>query len=275
MNKTLYLSDLDGTLLRPDEQISEYTASAINRFIRDGGCFSYATARSFVTASKVTQALNVEFPAICYNGAFIVDSKTGKPLHSVQGFSENEAKYAFEILNSRGIYPIVYSLIDGAEKFSYINKFVSPEMRSFLESRKGDPRERVVNTVDELYAGDKFNFTCIDTEVNLSPLHDVFKRNGRFICMYAKDIYSPESQWLGLDPINATKAVAALRVKEMLACERLVVFGDNINDIPMFEIADECYAVANAVPQLKDIATGIIGGNDEDGVAKFLETAMR
>jgi len=44
MNKTLYLSDLDGTLLGSDEQISEYTAGVINRFICGGGCFSYATA---------------------------------------------------------------------------------------------------------------------------------------------------------------------------------------------------------------------------------------
>ena len=39
----------------------------------------------------------------------------------------------------------------------------------------------------------------------------------------------------------------------------------------MFELADESYAVANAVPELKAVATGVIAGNDEDGVAKWLE----
>ena len=38
----------------------------------------------------------------------------------------------------------------------------------------------------------------------------------------------------------------------------------------MFEISDECYAVANAVPELKAYATGEIASNDEDGVAKWL-----
>lgn len=51
----------------------------------------------------------------------------------------------------------------------------------------------------------------------------------------------------------------------------MVSFGDAINDIPMFRISDECYAVKNAVEELKKIATGIIDSNDEDGVAKWLE----
>lgn len=41
----------------------------------------------------------------------------------------------------------------------------------------------------------------------------------------------------------------------------------------MFGIADECYAVENAVPELKACATGIIPGNDEDGVARWLDSS--
>ena len=69
---------------------------------------------------------------------------------------------------------------------------------------------------------------------------------------------------------NATKANAALQLKKCLGCERLVVFGDGKNDIPMFEAADECYAVENASPELKAIADGIIGINDSDSVARFI-----
>jgi len=57
----------------------------------------------------------------------------------------------------------------------------------------------------------------------------------------------------------------------MFNCEKVVVFGDGKNDIDMFEIADEGYAVSNAHETLKEKATGIIGSNDEDGVAKWLE----
>lgn len=69
----------------------------------------------------------------------------------------------------------------------------------------------------------------------------------------------------------ASKSHAAQQLKELLCCERLVVFGDGRNDLDLFEIADECYATQNADPALKEIATGIIGSNDADSVALWLQ----
>ena len=71
-------------------------------------------------------------------------------------------------------------------------------------------------------------------------------------------------------PQNASKANAIRQLKEHLNCDRVVAFGDGENDVDMFEIADEGYAVENAVDELKAIATQVIGSNDEDAVAKWL-----
>ena len=49
---TLYVSDLDGTLLRSNAITSDYTNAVINRLTEKGMIFSYATARSLVTAKK-------------------------------------------------------------------------------------------------------------------------------------------------------------------------------------------------------------------------------
>ena len=57
----------------------------------------------------------------------------------------------------------------------------------------------------------------------------------------------------------------------MLDCEKLIVFGDGTNDIDMFQMADESYAVANAHEELKKYATDVILSNDDDGVAQWLE----
>ena len=56
-----------------------------------------------------------------------------------------------------------------------------------------------------------------------------------------------------------------------------MVFGDNINDIPMMRIADEAVAVANAKDEVKESATAIIESNDTDAVARFIhnETIRR
>ena len=71
-------------------------------------------------------------------------------------------------------------------------------------------------------------------------------------------------------PTAASKSNAIRQLKGLLGCDKLVVFGDGKNDIDMFELADESYAVENAVPELKEVATGVIGCNDEDGVAHWL-----
>ena len=72
-------------------------------------------------------------------------------------------------------------------------------------------------------------------------------------------------------PQKASKAQAALQLKQKLECDRLVVFGDGKNDIDMFEIADESYAVENACKELKEKATSVIGRHDQDAVARWLE----
>ena len=72
-------------------------------------------------------------------------------------------------------------------------------------------------------------------------------------------------------PRNCTKAKAILKMKEQYGFRKVVAFGDSVNDMPMFRAADEAYAVSNALEALKEIATGVIGSNDEDAVARFLE----
>ena len=47
-------------------------------------------------------------------------------------------------------------------------------------------------------------------------------------------------------------------------------FGDNLNDLPMFAVADEAYAVENAKDEVKAAATGVIGSNVQMGVVRYL-----
>lgn len=73
-------------------------------------------------------------------------------------------------------------------------------------------------------------------------------------------------------PLEASKSNAIKQLRTMLDCKKLIVFGDGKNDIDMFQMADESYAVANAHEDLKKYATEVILSNDDDGVAKWLES---
>ena len=52
--------------------------------------------------------------------------------------------------------------------------------------------------------------------------------------------------------------------------ERVVAFGDNINDLPLFSVADVKIAVENAKQEVKEMSDLVIGKNTDDAVAKYL-----
>ena len=112
---TFYVSDLDGTLLRSNERTSEYTNNVINSLTEKGMIFSYATARSLITAKKVTSGINAKIPLIVYNGAFVMDNRTGEIL--IANYFDNNVELVLDDLFTNNVYPIVYAYIDGKETF--------------------------------------------------------------------------------------------------------------------------------------------------------------
>ena len=114
--------------------------------------------------------------------------------------------------------------------------------------------------------------TLTDSRENLEPVYLRMKEYKGWECVFQQDSYSSD-YWLEICPDNSTKAKAILRLKEETGADRLVVFGDSVNDLPMFAAADEAYAVSNAIDDVKAAATGIIGSNDEDSVARFIARA--
>lgn len=129
---TLYVSDLDGTLLRSNETISEYTNEIINSLTEKGMIFSYATARSLITAKKVTKGLTAKIPLIVYNGAFVIDNISEEIL--IENYFDNTVKSLLEDLFNNKVYPIVYAFINDEEKFSFVPELCTQGMNVFINS---------------------------------------------------------------------------------------------------------------------------------------------
>ena len=263
--KILYVSDLDGTLLNNEVKLSDFTIKAINALMDKGMIFSFATARSQYTGTKVSRGIVPKVPIIIYNGTFIYDVASKKRVVS-NSYTKAEANEILNALLENSVYPMVHAFLGEQEKYLFDERNMSRGMADFQSKRELDERRTPVDVYD-LEEYEVFYFTCIDEEEKLLPLYEKFKRS--YQCLYTKDIYSGD-YWLEILPNNATKAKAIAELKRLLDCTKVICFGDGTNDIEMFKYADEAYAVSNAHPELKKYATAIIESNENDGVARWL-----
>lgn len=264
---TLYVTDLDGTLLRSDTSLSDYTVNTINRLTASGVMFTYATARSFSSASPLVKRLDLSCPAVTFNGVFVIDPRNGERLIK-NVYSEKSALVAADFFIGENIPPLVYSFIDGEERISYLESRLE-NIKGYIEARRGDKRLRPVNNFKSLFDGDVFYFTLINPG-DVKALDEVFTSENGFARNIQKDTYD-DYLWYEIYNSTASKANAVLQVKELVGADKLVCFGDNLNDISMIKEADTGAAVSNACDGLKEFADVIIDSNNNDGVAKYIE----
>ena len=121
---TLYVSDLDGTLLNSDVKISENSKNIINTLIDKGMNFTVATARSLVSASDKIEGLKLQLPVVVYNGTFTMMKDTGEIVNS-NYFDKADRDFIIENIKKSSLNPLVYSFVNNVEKVSYNKNFVN------------------------------------------------------------------------------------------------------------------------------------------------------
>ena len=267
--KTLFVSDLNGTLLTAKETVSEYSMRLLNKLIdEDGVLFTYATARSLNSAAKAVWGLRQNLPVILYNGAIIMEPWNGNKLYNSH-FTGTVRADIRRILHEYDVWPLVYSFLGNKERVSWLRGRETEGMKRYLSRRAGDPRLNPVDSPDELKDDEIFYYTYIDAKERTDVLHAVFEKDARFRCIYQQETYQSD-YWLEIMPAGTSKGAAATVLKERLGAEKLVAFGDALNDRELFRAADEAYAVENADEELKKVATAVIGYSEEDSVSKFI-----
>jgi len=273
MEQTLFITDLDGTLMRNDKSISEESLSIINGLIKQGMTFTVATARSVSSLQHIVEPLDIQVPLVVRNGTALAAPGTLDIIEKAL-FTDDEIGRLRELLTELPICGFT-SIWNGNEmKKVFFDGEHSLGIQKYLEERPGEKGIILVGGVDEMFAGDVGYITMIDDKEKLDPIYERVKKLKGWETVLQKDSYADE-YWLELCPENSTKAKAIVKLKEKLGKKKLVVFGDSVNDIPMFQIADAAYAVENALPELKKYATGIIASNEEDGVAHFLRDVIQ
>ena len=269
MNDTLYVSDLDGTLMRNNERLSEYTVRTLNELLRQGMPFTFATARSIESARVITGELEIKLPVITRNGAVLADNTTGRHIQK-SVFTKEEVELLKQMLPELPSCGFVSCFLDDIMIRTYMPADHTEGLKGYIDYYKNDPTMRKADDLDSMFCGIPGYVTMIGEKDRIVPVYEKAREYKGWESLFQKDTYRDE-YWLEICPRNCTKAKSILKLKEELGFKRLVVFGDSLNDISMFEIADDSFAVANARDELKKIATHIIGSNEEDSVVDLLK----
>lgn len=271
--QTLYISDLDGTLLGNDSRISEFSAKTISELTEKGALITVATARTPATVQVLMRQTLTTPPAIVMTGAAMWDRKELKFIEPIFMSGETAVKIK-SIMEHENVNPFIYCLDADSKHLSvYHSMAMNHKEQAFYDER----RNMKLKTfhLGDMPNGDEWNrvmliFTTGDADAISRAAKKVDSACECSMSVYP-DIFDQKSAIIEIFDSGVSKSNAALRLKEMTGTTRIVAFGDNLNDLPMFEIADMSVAVDNAQPEVKQAADTIIGSNSENSVAKFIK----
>lgn len=268
--KTLYISDLDGTLLNRNAELSKYTITTLNKLIAKGIHFSVATARTAATSVFILERVAINMPVILMNGVLAYDTQTKKYIKK-ELLEQIKIEQILSAMGKTNLTGFMYAL-SGDELITYYERLDNDALKTFVDERMRKYNKKFTQIDNFAYAdADVIYFCFIDTSYNIHRLHKEIKNIGGIRIEMYQDIYSDDLWCLEIFNETASKYSAVQFLRQRQGFDRIVGFGDNLNDLPLFAACDECYAVANAKPEVKEKATAVIDSNDNDGVTKWLE----
>ena len=275
MKKTIYISDLDGTLLEPDATLSAETAERLNALIRQGAAVTAATARTWATVRYILKDVQLQQPVILMNGVCLYDPVEQRYL-KVTPIPQAAMQRMLDAMEAEDAHGFLYRIRDD-QLTTYYDKITNQPMDHFKVERETLFQKLFLacDRLREEASDDTVYLSLIDLPEHLSPVYERIKGDPDLHIEYYKDIYDEGYWYLEVSSGEASKAVAVRWLKEFGGYDELVVFGDNLNDLSMFAAADRAYAVANAVPAVKEKADQVIGANTACGVPAFIEQELK
>ncbi|MFE2096402.1 HAD family hydrolase [Streptomyces sp. NPDC059468] len=256
----LIATDLDGTLLRGDDTVSDRSRAALERVARAGARHLVVTGRPAPRVRPLLEGLGSTGLAVCGQGAQVYDAGTDRLLWSVRLDRELAETALGKIEAEVGQ---VYAAVDqdGVDGLTLIEPgylMPHPTLPAFRVGRRDDlwcePISKVLLR----------HHTLSDDEL---------AETARAAVGSLATVTMSGPGTVELQPCGVTKATGLALAAEYLgiAADRALAFGDMPNDIPMFDWAGRGVAMANAHPELKAVADEITTSNEDDGIAVVLE----
>jgi hypothetical protein len=238
--------------------------------IADGLHFSAATARTIATTKFILSGLTLRLPLVLMNGVVVYDPISEKFI-KVHTLPPENTEAVIRVLKEHGVSGLMYEIKDSVQR-TYYETLEHEPIREFVEERITRYKKKFIHaeSFSDIPPGEIVYFTLLDTLERLQPVYEALSAlPGINIVMYNNN-YN-EAYWLlEVHSGKAGKKSAVDYLRKTLGYEVVVGFGDNLNDLPMFEACDIKVAVENAKPEVKAAADYICGRNEDDGVVRWM-----
>ena len=264
--KKILFTDLDGTLLDSQKNISAKNQKAVQAALDAGHKIVVATGRPLVSAIAQSKALGLTYDgcyAIAYNGACIYDFQEQKIIYS-KSFPRKFLRTVFDQAYKAHLHVQTYSdesilseyETESLKRYASITKVPYQIVKDVTQALDSDPHKIIVIDYENHQTLEEF-------QVQIAPYIE-----GKLQSFFSDDCY------LEFTALNLSKGIAIRHLCDYLQIpiENTVAVGDAQNDIPMLEAAAVGAVMANAGDDIKKHGNYITkADNDHSGVAEVIE----
>jgi Cof subfamily protein (haloacid dehalogenase superfamily) len=253
--------DLDGTLIGEDLVLRPRVREAIEKAQRRGVAVTIVTGRMFAAARPFVQALHVEGPVVCYQGAAIFDATTGATLRETP-VAQDITRQVLEWAHVHGVHAQCYA--DDTLYVDEINRF----SRRYTDLARVEPH--LVPSLREAFASrPTIKVVLVDdaerSEQHLAALRELLGERAYLTRSHVDfvEVVDPK--------VNKGEALAFVAQRYGVGLDATMAVGDAWNDVPLLDAAAIGVAMGSGPPELLARADHVVGDVAHDGVAEAIE----
>jgi Cof subfamily protein (haloacid dehalogenase superfamily) len=259
----LFISDVDGTLVRSDKSLGDPVLAAVQRLEAAGIPMSLISARPPSGMLWIAQKLGLTAPLGAFNGGtlFLADGTIVSATHL-----------------SREVAERTLALIEHPDVIKWV--FAEGQWHTDRLDEHYTPRERVSANQEPVLCDDFGRFIGhVDKIVAVSSDHDMLGAMEADVAAAlgeGANVARSQPYYLDVTAPSANKGdgIAALAQAIGVPLDEVAVIGDQYNDVPMFRRAALSIAMAQGPEPVRAAAMRVTGSNDEDGVAQAIDTIL-
>lgn len=239
MNKYIFLSDIDGTLINRKTDIQEKVIKAAHDYMNSGGLLGLSTGRSIISTKSIAEKLSVNMPCILYTGAAIYDFSTERYIWSCH-FDSDIISIVEQVYNNYHEFSI--------QLYTHDNIFTLRKNQRLI---KHGVKEEISDSISSLsdINGDilKLVLTCDDVEM-LRDCRERFFTSDKYLFEFSS------THFVEVVPESAGKDKAMRSISQLynIDLSNFFVAGDGMTDLKMLQLGGYPFVPSDATQELLD-----------------------